>query len=559
MDCYVKILTLDTLMNKGESMSSSNFLRGTLLLTGASFLSKFLGMIYVIPFTNMVGETGMTLYGYAYIPYTILLSISTVGVPLAVSKFVAKYNTLNDYYTSMRMLKMGSLLMLITGFIAFLIMYFGANIIAHWTIDENSKGINVDEVKHVIQMVSFALIIIPSMAIMRGFFQGNQSMGPTAVSQVIEQIIRILFLLVSVFIVIEIMDGSNPTAIGFATFSAFIGGLASWFVLALYWRKRKKYLDEAIEKQTKKVKIPSSELMKELFRYSGPFVLVGIAIPLYQLIDQFTFDHAMNAIGSGDVSAIAFSAFSVQGHKLVILPVTIATGLSLALIPEITTAFNNNNMEKLQAQINQALQIIMFFVLPAVFGLILLADPIYGGLFGLDNIAITGEVFAWYAPVALTFAFFTVTSSILQGVEKQNFTLISLSAGVLTKILLNSLFIQIFEAKGAIIATLIATLIAVILNLWQIKKAINFHYRKFYKLSLLMLIFTSIMVIVLLVVKYVFGLFLDVHQNRLHAVVMMFIGVTAGGMVYLYLGYASTLFERITGRRIPIIDRLMRR
>ncbi|MGN8645853.1 putative polysaccharide biosynthesis protein [Gracilibacillus sp. HCP3S3_G5_1] len=540
-------------------MSSSNFLRGTLLLTGASFLSKFLGMIYVIPFTNMVGETGMTLYGYAYIPYTILLSISTVGVPLAVSKFVAKYNTLNDYYTSMRMLKMGSLLMLITGFIAFLIMYFGANIIAHWTIDENSKGINVDEVKHVIQMVSFALIIIPSMAIMRGFFQGNQSMGPTAVSQVIEQIIRILFLLVSVFIVIEIMDGSNPTAIGFATFSAFIGGLASWFVLALYWRKRKKYLDEAIEKQTKKVKIPSSELMKELFRYSGPFVLVGIAIPLYQLIDQFTFDHAMNAIGSGDVSAIAFSAFSVQGHKLVILPVTIATGLSLALIPEITTAFNNNNMEKLQAQINQALQIIMFFVLPAVFGLILLADPIYGGLFGLDNIAITGEVFAWYAPVALTFAFFTVTSSILQGVEKQNFTLISLSAGVLTKILLNSLFIQIFEAKGAIIATLIATLIAVILNLWQIKKAINFHYRKFYKLSLLMLIFTSIMVIVLLVVKYVFGLFLDVHQNRLHAVVMMFIGVTAGGMVYLYLGYASTLFERITGRRIPIIDRLMRR
>ncbi len=546
-------------MNKGESMSSSNFLRGTLLLTGASFLSKFLGMIYVIPFANMVGETGTALYSYAYIPYTILLSVATVGVPLAVSKFVAKYNTLNDHYTSMRMLKIGSLLMLITGFVAFLIMYFGADLIASWTKDENSPGITTDQVKSVIQMVSFALIIIPSMAIMRGFFQGNQSMGPTAVSQVIEQIIRIAFLLVSVFVVLEIVGGTNTTAIGFAAFSAFVGGLASWVVLAFYWRKRKKYLDVAIENQKEKVNIPVKELLKELFRYSGPFVLVGIAIPIYQLIDQFTFDHAMSAIGQGNVADIAFSAFNLQGHKLVIIPVTIATGLSLALIPEITNAFNANKMEKLKAQINQALQIIMFFVLPAVFGLILLADPIYGGLFGLDNINITGEVFAWYAPVALTFAFFTVTSSILQGIEKQNFTLISLSAGILTKVLLNSIFIQIFEAKGAIIATLIATSIAVILNLLQIKKAISFSYRKFYKLSLLMLIFTSIMAIVLLVVNYVFGLFLDVHENRIHAVLMMLIGVTAGGAVYLYLGYASTLFERITGRRIAIFDRLIRR
>ncbi|WP_208585826.1 putative polysaccharide biosynthesis protein [Gracilibacillus suaedae] len=540
-------------------MSSSNFLRGTLLLTGASFLSKFLGMIYVIPFTNMVGETGMTLYGFAYIPYTILLSISTVGVPLAVSKFVARYNTLNDYYTSMRMLKIGSILMLITGFISFLIMYFGADLIANWTLDKDSEDITLHEVKSVIQMVSFALIIIPSMAIMRGFFQGNQSMGPTAVSQVIEQIIRIMFLLVSVFVVLKIVGGTKVTAIGFAAFSAFVGGIASWIVLAFYWKKRKKYLDRAIENQNEKVTIPVRDLLKELFRYSGPFVLVGIAIPLYQLIDQFTFDHAMSAISKGDIAKVAFSAFSVQGHKLVIIPVTIATGLSLALIPEITHAFNAKKIEKLNAQINQALQIIMFFVLPAVFGLILLADPIYGGLFGLDNLNITGEVFAWYAPVALTFAFFTVTSYILQGIEKQKFTLISLSAGILTKILLNSVLIQMLEAKGAIIATLVATFIAVILNLWQIKKAINFSYRRFYKLSLLMLIFTSIMVIVLLVVKYVFGLFLDVHENRIHAVLMMLIGVTAGGSVYLYLGYASTLFERITGRRIAILDRLIRR
>ncbi|SHN04210.1 Membrane protein involved in the export of O-antigen and teichoic acid [Gracilibacillus kekensis] len=540
-------------------MSSSNFLRGTLLLTGASFLSKFLGMIYTIPFTNMVGETGMALYGYSYIPYTIMLSMSTIGVPLAVSKFVAKYNSFNDYYSSMRMFKVSTVLMLITGFIAFIIMYFGAGVFSGWILSEENKNITLNEVKDVIQMVSFSLIIIPSMAIMRGFFQGNKSMGPTAVSQVIEQIFRIAFLLVAVFIVVIVLQGELATAIGFAAFSAFIGAIASWGVLAFYWKKRKKYLDAAIEGQKKKEKIPVSTLLKELSRYAGPFVLIGVAIPLYQLIDLFTFNHAMAEIGKADVADIAFSVFNVQGHKLVIIPVTIATGLSLALIPEITDAYNTKDTLKLKKLINQALQIIMFFVLPAIVGLILLSDSIYGSLFSLDNIDVAGKVFAWYAPVALTFAFFTVTSYILQGVERQNFTLISLSAGILTKILLNSLFIQVFAEIGAILVTLIATSIAVILNVWQIKKAIDFQFKNFYKLTLLMLIFTAIMTIAVLIVKGILGVFLEVDKNRFDAIIMMVAGVGVGGFIYLYLGYASTLFERITGRRIAVIDKLLRR
>ncbi|UOQ47095.1 polysaccharide biosynthesis protein [Gracilibacillus caseinilyticus] len=541
-------------------MSSSNFLRGTLLLTVASFLSKFLGMIVVIPLTNMVGETGMSLYQIAYTPYTIMLSVATVGVPMAVSKYVAKYNAIDDYYTSMKMLRVGTLLMFITGFIAFLIMFFGAELFAKWTLGaDGSKNITIDDATSAIKMVSFALIIIPGMSIMRGFFQGNNSMGPTSVSQVIEQIARVVFLICSVFMVLFIFDKEIPTAINFATFSAFIGAIAAWVVLIIYWKKRKPVLDKAVEQQQQINDIPIKEMFKELFRYSGPFVLVGIAIPLYQQIDQFTFYHAMEKIGKGDIADTAFSAFASQGHKLVIIPVTIATGMSLALIPEISKAYNTNQMDKLKGQINQALQIIMFFVLPAVAGLAILADPIYGSLFGMDQLDITGSLFAWYTPLAITFGLFTITSSILQGIERQNFTLISLSAGLLTKILLTSLFIQIFMAKGAIIATMLSTTIAVLLNLWQIKRSIDINYRKFYKLSFLMLIFTTVMIIVIMIIKFILGLFLDYQTVRSHTIIVMILGVSIGGGVYLYLGYASTLFERITGRRIAIIDRLLGR
>ncbi|GAA0291243.1 O-antigen/teichoic acid export membrane protein [Gracilibacillus halotolerans] len=501
----------------------------------------------------------MTLYGYAYGPYTIFLSISTVGIPLAVSKFVSKYNTLNDYHTSYRTFKMSVMIMFATGILSFLVMFFSADLIAKWTIDEGTKNISIDDVKYVIRMVSFSLIIIPGMAVMRGFFQGNQSMEPTAVSQVIEQIARIVFLLVVVFIIIQLAGGERVTAVGWATFAAFIGGLASWIVLLYYWRSRKRHINENLKRQRKIYQYETKDLLRELISYSGVFVFVGMAIPLFQLVDQFTFNHAMVAIGLADEAEVAYSIFNVQGHKLIILPVTIATGLSLALLPEITSAYNSKDSKRVKLLINQALQIIMFFVLPAVVGIMLLSDEIYGGLFGLQNIDIAGPLLAWYAPSALTLAFFTVTASILQGINEQKFTLISLGIGILTKVLLNSIMIQTFESKGAVISTLIATLIASLLNISRIHKKIPFPVKKLFKLSLLMLIFTAIMTLAVIIVKWIFGLIMDYEEGRIASLFVGVIAALIGGGIYLYLGYASTLFERITGRRIAFVDRLIGR
>src|SRR5690625_5996918 len=102
----------------------------------------------------------------------------------------------------------------------------------------------------VIRMVSFALLIIPGASIIRGYFQGNQSMGPTAVSQVVEQVVRIVFVLASAFIVVKIYNGAIATAVGFATFAAFVGALASLAVLLTYWIKRKDYTMSRSEEHT---------------------------------------------------------------------------------------------------------------------------------------------------------------------------------------------------------------------------------------------------------------------------------------------------------------------
>ncbi len=530
-----------------------------MLLTGASFLSKFLGMIYLIPFNALVGAEGGAMYGYAYTPYSIFISISTVGIPVAVSKFVSKYNSLGDYETGMRMFKAGSTLMLGTGFVAFLILFFSADWLAQMQITGDEAEVTAEDVAFVTRMVSFALIIIPSMSIVRGFFQGHQSMGPTAVSQVVEQIVRIVFILVGSYIIIQLLGGSVTTAVGFSTFAAFIGAIASCVVLAVYWKKRKPFLQRQIAQQRYTYDFQIGDLFKELFRYAGPFVLVGLAIPLYQIIDQFTFEPAMVASGRSDVWVPAAAAILTYGHKVVIIPMTIATGLSLAMLPSLTESFTKKDDQLFTTQINQALQIILVLVIPASVGIAILSDEVYGSLYGMEDIAVTGTLLTWYAPVALLFALFTVTSGILQGIDQQNYAVISLLAGLFAKVLLNSQLIHMFGAKGAIFGTAIAAGIAVILNFWRIKTAIDFRFKQTIKRTILIIIFTLVMCIVVWILKGIMGLFIPYEEERWAAIVMLAIGASGGAVVYLGLAYSSTLLERIFGGRIPLVGRFLRR
>ncbi|WP_181349955.1 polysaccharide biosynthesis protein [Thalassobacillus sp. CUG 92003] len=537
----------------------SKFVKGTMLLTGATFLSKFLGMIYLIPFQELVGERGGALYLYAYNPYNILISISTLGVPLAVSKFVSKYNALGDYETGRKMLKYGMQLMALTGLIAFLTLFFGAEQVAKWSITEGNDDAALGNVTNVIQMVSFALLIIPSMSIVRGFFQGYESMAPTALSQVLEQIVRIIFLLVAVYIVLNVFGGSISTAVGFATFAAFIGAIASCIVLFGYWKKRKPYLDRQVNQQEFVYDLTKKDMFKELLGYAGPFVLVGIATPLYQMVDQFTFNDAMFASGfTRMVSEGAYSALFLYGHKLVIIPVTLAIGLSLALLPAITSSFTENKQTQLFQQINQALQIVMLLILPSVAGLALLSNEAYASFYGLQHIELYGSLLAWYAPVGLGFALFTVSSSILQGINKQNFAVISLAMGLLVKAGLNIPFIMILDAKGAAIATGLAVATAVGLNVWKIKSSLEFAMKQLVKRSLLIVIFTVMMLLVVALAKWLLETSLNPQESRFASVIVLISGVGIGGTFYLWLAYQSTLLERVIGGRVKVLDRFLK-
>lgn len=538
---------------------SNRIVRGTLLLTAAGYISRFLGMIYVIPFNALVGAQGIALYAYAYIPYNILLSLSTVGIPLAISKMVSKYNTLGDYRIGLRIFRMSFYLMIFTGVLAFLILFFSAESIAKVIIaNRETHGNSVEDVKKVIQMVSFALIIIPAMSSVRGFFQGNQSMKPTAISQVVEQIVRISFVLIAGFIIVVVNKGSYVNAVSFATFAAFIGGLGSTFILFKYWQARKNNLYSVIEQQRQSIDMRISDLFKELIAYAIPFILIGIATPLYQFVDLFTFNRAMEQIGLGTIAELSFAAINFNGNKLIVIPVMIATGMSLTLVPALTESFTQRNFQKVINEINLAIQIVLFLVVPAVFGLIALAPEAYGALFSLDKLSITSNLLAWYAPVALAYALFTVSSSILQGINEQRIAVMSLAAGFLVKLTLNTFLIHTFGAKGAIFATGLAVSVAVLINLWRIKSVLRFSFMQTYKRSLFIMIFSFIMYLVVLGTKWVLALLINFDGSRLLSTLVLGICVIVGATVYGVLTYKSTLLEAVLGNT-SIMEKIRRK
>ncbi|WP_345739352.1 polysaccharide biosynthesis C-terminal domain-containing protein [Virgibacillus salarius] len=200
----------------------------------------------------------------------------------------------------------------------------------------------------------------------------------------------------------------------------------------------------------------------------------------------------------------------------------------------------------------------MVLVIPAVVGLSLLSDEAYGTLFGeLDKLAISGPLLAWYAPVALFFALFSVTSSVLQAINQQRFAVVSLLAGLLVKVLFNIQLIYVFGAKGAIFGTALAAGIAVSLNLWRIRSSIDFSYKQLIKRTILIGIFAIIMSVCILILKALLGMVIP--NGRWGLAIILTICVIVGGSVYLWFAYHSTLLERVLGKRVRVLDKLFRR
>ena len=222
--------------NKTNMTQQQQMVRGAAWLTASNFISRLLGAFYIIPWYAWMGthaEQANALFGMGYNIYAVFLLISTAGIPVAIAKQVSKYNTLGQEETSYYLLRKILKLTLVLGFIFAAIMYVGAPIQAAWS------GGGEDLIR-VMQSLAWAVLLFPSMSVLRGFFQGFNNLKPYAMSQIAEQVIRVIWMLLTAFMIMKIGSGDYVSAVVQSTFAAFIGMIASIAVLIFFlWKEGK--------------------------------------------------------------------------------------------------------------------------------------------------------------------------------------------------------------------------------------------------------------------------------------------------------------------------------
>jgi O-antigen/teichoic acid export membrane protein len=533
----------------------SSLMKGTAILTIGLFLSKLLGLVYIFPFYAIVGEENIGLYQYAYIPYNIMLSIAISGLPIAVSKFVSKYNALGDYDAGRRLVKTGASLMVLTGILSFILLNALATPIASIVIADDDQAFSIEQVAEVIKWVSYALLVVPFMSLVRGFLQGYGHFMPTSVSQLIEQIVRIIFLLGGSFVVVVLLDGEPETAIYLSVFAAFIGALGGLVGLFYYWKKLRPEIRAVQVVAQPEYKLPYSDMYKEIFKYSIPVVFVGLGSSLFQLVDMLTFNRAMISIGLSAVTDSYFTMLNFLTHKIVMIPVMLATGFSMAIIPTMTKFYTQNKMLEVREAMDKTYQVLLFITVPAAVGISILAKDLYHFFYSQSEMGT--QVLGHYAPLAILFALFTVTAAILQGVDYQRWVMFSLLTGVLVKTVLNIPLIKLWSVDGAIVATALGYGVTIGINLWVINKVTNYKTKVVTRRILLIVLLTVVMGLAVWgtnMALYAIAPADSKGRALLYAMVCAVVGVAVYGVISYKLGLAQLLL----GDKLEKIARKLR-
>ena len=521
----------------------SSLMKGTAILTIGLFLSKLLGLVYIFPFYAIVGEENIGLYQYAYIPYNIMLSIAISGLPIAVSKFVSKYNALGDYDAGRRLVKTGASLMVLTGILSFILLNALATPIASIVIADDDQAFSVEQVAEVIKWVSYALIVVPFMSLVRGFLQGYGHYYANVCITINRANCPYYFLAWRfVYVVVVLLDGEPETAIYLSVFAAFIGALGGLVGLFYYWKKLRPEIKAVQVVAQPEYKLPYSDMYKEIFKYSIPVVFVGLGSSLFQLVDMLTFNRAMISIGLSAVTDSYFTMLNFLTHKIVMIPVMLATGFSMAIIPTITKFYTQNKMLEVREAMDKTYQVLLFITVPAAVGISILAKDLYHFFYSQSEMGT--QVLGHYAPLAILFALFTVTAAILQGIDYQRWVMFSLLTGVLVKTVLNIPLIKLWSVDGAILATALGYGVTILINIWVINKVTNYKTKVVTRRILLILLLTVVMGLAVWGTNKVLYAIAPADSKGLallYAMICAVVGVAVYGVISYKLGLAQIL------------------
>lgn len=484
-----------------RKVKKESFMQGVLALMVSQVLIKFLGFAYKWYLTNKdgFGDEGNAIYSAGFQIYALLLSISSIGVPNAVSKLVAERLSLGDTKGAHRIFKIAFATFGVIGLVGTLLLLCGAGTFA------NTMGI--PEAEMTLVALSPSIFFVSIMSVIRGFFNGRSKIKVTANSQTLEQVFKTVLTIIVVEIV-AVLSGTNTTLMAAgANLATTLATVASFLYLFTYYKihKKDKYEIEDIAKNAnvKRSNVMNKtilQIVKNILWVSIPISLSSILVSINKNIDSFTVVNLLKNFLPEAEAKIQYGILSGKVETLTSLPLSFNVAFATALVPAISAARAKGELNKGVKRISFSLLTTILIVLPCVVGMVVFAEPILKLLY--PN-ASSG---AWIMQVCVIATIFTAMeqtiNGALQGLGKVMVPAAALTIGVLCKLILNLILVPISTevcplggAAGAAFATDVCHIVAFCIVFAVLKRTVNLKL-KFSKMVIKPIIASAMMAVV---------------------------------------------------------------
>ena len=453
-------------------MKDNNFLRGAAVLGIAGVIVKILGAFYRIPLGNILLDEGMGYYQTAYPFYVLLLTLSTAGFPVAIAKLVSEKRALGDYRGAFKVFKISFFTLLVVGMLSSVfVLLKGEQIVAYL---ENSQAY------YALLGLIPALLVVPIMAAMRGFFQGHGMMEPTALSQISEQFFRVSLGLLFTYLT---LDQGVAKAAGGATLGGSFGALAGTLAIGYIYLKRRPAIIAEMG-SAKESQDTNLSIIKELLIIAIPITIGASIVPIMNTIDTLIVLRRLQTIGYSQVAANSlYGQLTGFAQTLINMPQVFSMAIAMSLVPAISRAKTMGDQEEVRELASSGIRITLLIGLPAAFGLFILAEPIIGLLYFKNPESVIVSVGELLKILSFSVIFLTLVQSltaIMQGLGKPFIPVRNLFIGGFIKVILTYSLtgIESINIKGAAISTVVAYLIGAVLNIVSVKRYTGVDFRK---------------------------------------------------------------------------------
>ncbi|XEL51775.1 polysaccharide biosynthesis C-terminal domain-containing protein [Lactobacillus crispatus] len=535
--------------NLNSKDTQNTFLKGSAWMTFGSIASRILGALYIIPWYAWMGSYGNianALTARSYNIYTIFILISTAGIPGAIAKQVAKYNALNEYGIGRKLFRKGLILMTVLGIVSAAIMYFASPLLASNGSQSDPRQVAV------MRSLSYAILIIPILSIMRGYFQGYADMMPSAMSQFVEQFARVVWMLLTAFVIMKLQHGSYVHAVIQSNLAAAVGALFGIGLLIWFLFSRRKQLDYLVAHSNNRLRVSTTELFGEIIAQAIPFIIIDSGITLFSLVDQYTFHPMIASLvhASSDTIEDWYALFGLNANKLIMIIVSLASAMAVTAIPLLSAAHTRGDYKSISKQIANTMDLFLFVMIPAAFGMATISRPIYTVFYGPDLLG--SNVLYLSSFTAISLGLFTVLMAILQGLSGNGLAIKYLVLGLILKGILQYPMIFLFKVYGPLVATNLGLLIIVALSLKHLEVQYDFNLNRTSRRLAGVTAFSVGMFLVVKLCEMGLGKFLN-PDHRFNALVLVIVAVGAGVVFYGLVTLKTGLVQSVLGSKVESI------